>query len=98
MPAHDPYNLNSINQQSEARLRRILEITSDDNWSAYAIDAETFAIAISSCFHELIPSFHNIFEDSPSFLIPEPLRKALQLEEHIVTVGVWIQRFPVVEQ
>ncbi len=92
--AGDPYNLDSIDAEAEERLRRILDITSQENWSAYGIDAQTFASMLSKCFTDLLPSFDPIFRDGPSFKVPQPLREALELEDSVMTVASWIETYP----
>lgn len=97
LPAHDPYRLNEINGEVESRLLRILEITSEENWTAYAISAEAFATAITKCFTELSTDFAKIFDVSPSFRIPEPLRQALENDNEIILVDEWIEAYPLAQ-
>ena len=61
IPAQDPYNLNAIDPALVARLRRLLEITNEENWTVYGIQAEGFAKAISQALTDLSKPFHAIF-------------------------------------
>jgi hypothetical protein len=91
---NDPYDLASIDQNGEQELRRLLNIARNNNWNAYAIPTEEFARNISAAFIALQPSFGRIFNDSPSFHIPEPLRNALNITQEVVTISEWLNRYP----
>jgi len=95
IPAQDPYNLNAIDPALVARLRRLLEITNEENWTAYGTPAEGFAKAISQALTDLSKPFHAIFETSPSFRIPELLRIALGISNTVIPVTQWLTRYPV---
>ena len=93
--ARDPYNVNSIDFSAEERLRKLLQIATDDNWSAYGFKPTEFASAISQILTDLSSQFSQILKDTPSFRIPDPLRIALSETQAVLTVDEWINRYPI---
>lgn len=93
-PNGDPHNLNSINQDAELGLWKILEIIDGANLGDNGISTQVYVDLLSRQLEDLKPAIFQIFKTESVIRIPESLRSILHIEEEILTLTEWLSRYP----